>query len=192
MKLIAGCLLCLLLLPVLASAQVYKCKGADGKTAYQQTPCASGQQETRPTIMRGPTLTEEERLNAMQRSSPSSTPVQQRSDSYMVPSQPQFDLQAQRQRERDCNARYDKILRDRGSSWSQRHGLEVERDRAACINGGGSTTSFMPDNSKQQRGMCQGNCASEQGICMGQCRGNGQCIAACAASHGRCTSTCTL
>lgn len=50
--------------PTNVSAQVYKCKGADGKIAYQQVPCPAGQQETRPTIMRGPTLTDEERFNA--------------------------------------------------------------------------------------------------------------------------------
>lgn len=64
MKIIAVWLIGMLFFPAFASAQVYKCEGADGKLAYQQTPCATGQRETRPAIMRGPTLTDEERFNA--------------------------------------------------------------------------------------------------------------------------------
>jgi hypothetical protein len=45
-------------------AQVFKCKDASGKLTYQSAPCDAGQQESRPVILKGPTLTDEEKFNA--------------------------------------------------------------------------------------------------------------------------------
>ena len=54
----------IVLLPSASMAQVFKCKDASGKTAYQGTPCAAAQQESRPVILDSPTLTDEEKFNA--------------------------------------------------------------------------------------------------------------------------------
>jgi hypothetical protein len=54
----------IVLLPSTSMAQVFKCKDASGKTAYQSTPCAAAQQESRPVILDSPTLTDEEKFNA--------------------------------------------------------------------------------------------------------------------------------
>lgn len=45
-------------------AQVFKCKDASGKLTYQSAPCDAGQQESRPVILKGPALTDEEKFNA--------------------------------------------------------------------------------------------------------------------------------
>jgi len=47
-----------------SQARVYKCKAPDGKIAYQQVPCQADAVETRPIILKAPTLTEEEQFNA--------------------------------------------------------------------------------------------------------------------------------
>ena len=52
------------LLPSASMAEVFKCKDASGKIAYQSTPCAAAQQESRPVILDSPTLTDEEKFNA--------------------------------------------------------------------------------------------------------------------------------
>lgn len=45
-------------------AQVFKCKDTSGKLTYQSAPCDAGQQESHPVILKGPTLTNEEKFNA--------------------------------------------------------------------------------------------------------------------------------
>lgn len=61
---VGALVLCIVLLPSASMAQVFKCKDASGKTAYQSTPCAAAQQESRPVILDSPTLTDEEKFNA--------------------------------------------------------------------------------------------------------------------------------
>ncbi len=61
---IGALVLGIVLLPSASMAQVFKCKDASGKTAYQSTPCAAAQQESRPVILDSPTLTDEEKFNA--------------------------------------------------------------------------------------------------------------------------------
>lgn len=58
------CLGGMLLLSSMSYAQVFKCKDASGKLAYQSAPCGAGQQESRPMILKGPTLTDEEKFDA--------------------------------------------------------------------------------------------------------------------------------
>lgn len=188
-------LIAALVLPAMSSAQVYRCKQADGKTSYQQSPCPTGQQQSRPSIMRAPTLTDEERLRAAKKATPSDYSSQPDSSRHMGPDPQQAVMSAQRKRERECNARYDQLLKNNGSDWAKRHGLSVERDRAACIYGSGSHSSgqeiFMQSSNRLTRGQCQGQCASQQGQCVAQCRGNGQCIASCSATHGQCQAMCS-
>lgn len=61
---VGALVLCIVLLPSASMAQVFKCKDASGKIAYQSTPCAAAQQESRPVILDSPTLTDEEKFNA--------------------------------------------------------------------------------------------------------------------------------
>ena len=61
---VGALVLCIVLLPSASMAQVFKCKDASGKTAYQSTPCAAAQQESRPVILDSPALTDEEKFNA--------------------------------------------------------------------------------------------------------------------------------
>ena len=61
---VAALVLGIVLQPSASMAQVFKCKDASGKTAYQSTPCAAAQQESRPVILDSPTLTDEEKFNA--------------------------------------------------------------------------------------------------------------------------------
>lgn len=61
---VAALMLGIVVLPSTSLAQVFKCKDASGKTAYQSTPCAAAQQESRPVILDSPTLTDEEKFNA--------------------------------------------------------------------------------------------------------------------------------
>lgn len=64
MKKVIACFLAVTLLPAIAAAQVYKCKSADGKLVYQQTPCPTDQSQERRKLAKPPTLTDEERFNA--------------------------------------------------------------------------------------------------------------------------------
>ena len=64
LKVLGSLVLVSILLPSASMAQVFKCKDASGKTAYQSTPCAAAQQESRPVILDSPTLTDEEKFNA--------------------------------------------------------------------------------------------------------------------------------
>ena len=151
---IGALVLGIVLLPSASMAQVFKCKDASGKTAYQGTPCAAAQQESRPVILDSPTLTDEEKFNAAAYSA-GMTPKEAKrllQGDPASPGQPvaggsQHEAERQnQQRVADCNRRYDKILRDNGSDWSRRHGLSVERDRSACIYGqaaGGARSSDL-------------------------------------------------
>ena len=202
----------IVLLPSASMAQVFKCKDASGKTAYQSTPCAAAQQESRPVILDSPTLTDEEKFNAAAYSA-GMTPKEAKrllQGDPASPGQPvaggsQHEAERQnQQRVADCNRRYDKILRDNGSDWSRRHGLSVERDRSACIYGqaaGGARSSdlggpsgppIIATDQGARMGQCQGSCASEQGICLGQCQGNGMCMSHCTSSHARCVAGCSV
>ncbi len=212
---VGALVLCFVLLPSASMAQVFKCKDASGKTAYQSTPCAAAQQESRPVILDSPTLTDEEKFNAAAYSA-GMTPKEAKrllQGGTSSPGQPvaggsQHEAERQdQQRVADCNRRYDKILRDNGSDWSRRHGLSVERDRSACIYGqaaggggrsessnrsGNPPTSFgVPEDRGARLGQCNGACASEQGICIGSCQGNGMCISRCTSSHARCVAGCS-
>lgn len=211
---VGALVLCIVLLPSASMAQVFKCKEASGKTAYQSTPCAAAQQESRPVILDSPALTDEEKFNAAAYAAGMTPKDAKRllqggtaSPGQPVAGESQHEAERQdQQRVTDCNRRYDKILRDNGSDWSRRHGLSVERDRSACIygqaaggggrsessnRGGSPSTGFrVPEDRGARLGQCNGACASEQGICIGSCQGNGMCISSCAASHGRCTAAC--
>lgn len=201
------------LLPSASMAEVFKCKDASGKIAYQSTPCAAAQQESRPVILDSPTLTDEEKFNAAAYSA-GMTPKEAKrllQGGASTPRQPvagggqaEAERQAQ-QRAADCNRRYDKLLRDGGTDWARRHGASVERDRSACLYGqaaGGGARSDsagvpsgptnVPVDHGAQIGQCHGSCASEQGICIGQCQGNGMCISRCTSSHGRCVAGCSI
>ena len=50
MKIRSHCLLLLLCVPLLAQAQAYKCKQADGTESYQDAPCAAGTEGTKITL----------------------------------------------------------------------------------------------------------------------------------------------
>jgi len=204
------------LLPSASMAQVFKCKDASGKTAYQSTPCAAGQQESRLPILVSPTLTDEEKFNAAAYSA------------GMTPNEAKRLLQGEaantrqpvagaglveteqraQQREADCNRRYDKLANDlrrmygpAGQGNLARRLVDLERDRSACIYGqaaGGGSRSrdlggpIVSTDQGARIGQCQGWCASEQGICIGQCQGNGMCISHCASSYSRCVAGCSV
>lgn len=211
----------IVLLPLASIAQVFKCKDASGKTAYQGTPCATAQKESRPVILKGPTLTDEERFNAAAYSA-GMTPeeakrrLQEEAANTGQPvaggGQAEAERQAQQRRAADCNRRYDKLAIDLRSKYGPkgqgnlaRRLVDLERDRSACIYGqaaGGGASSGSagapsgPANAQvdhgAQIGQCHGSCASEQGICIGQCQGNGLCISRCTSSHGRCVASCSV
>ena len=210
----------IVLLPSASMAQVFKCKDASGKTAYQSTPCAAAQQESRPVILDSPTLTDEEKFNAAAYSA-GMTPKEAKrllQGGASNPGQPvagggqaEAERQAQ-QRAADCNRRYDKLSNDLRSKYGpkgqgnlSRHLVDLERDRSACIYGqaagGGSRSGSadvpsgpvtVPVDRGARLGQCQGSCASEQGICIGSCQGNGLCISRCTSSHGRCVASCSV
>lgn len=201
-------------------AQVFKCKDASGKTAYQDTPCAAGQQESRPLILDAPTLTDEEKFNAAAYSVGMTPKEAKRLLQERAPKsdQPAADAgqvaagQLAQQREADCNRRYDKLVNDlrsmygpKGQGNLSRHLVDLERDRSACIYGqaagGGGRSSdpgsfsgrpIVATDQSARIGQCQGSCASEQGICIGQCQGNSLCISRCTSSHDRCVAGCAV
>jgi hypothetical protein len=199
----------------MAHGQVFKCKDASGKVAYQSAPCAAEQQESRPVILKGATLTEEEKFNAAAYASGTTPEAARRmlQGGATTPNSSAAGADAQDptpQRAIDCNRRYDKLADDLRSKYGpkgqgnlSRHLVDVERDRSACIygqaagGGGRSSTVGLPSGPATvsadrgaRLGQCQGSCASEQGICIGSCQGNGVCISRCTASHGRCVAGC--
>lgn len=210
----------IVLLPSASMAQVFKCKDASGKTAYQSTPCAPAQQESRPLILDSPTLTDEEKFNAAAYSA-GMTPKEAKrllqgdaaKTDQAAPDAGQVEAERRvQQRAADCNRRYDKLADDLRSKYGpkgqgnlSRHLVDLEKDRSACIYGlaaaGGGRSSDLGSPSGRpiatmdqgaRLGQCQGACASEQGICIGQCQGNGMCISRCASSHGRCVAGCSI
>lgn len=204
----------IVLLPSASMAQVFKCKDASGKIAYQDTPCAADQQESRPVILDSPTLTDEEKFNAAAYSA-GMTPKEAKrllQGEAANPRQPVAGAgpvepeQRAQHREADCNSRYDNLANDLRSKYGpkgqgnlSRLLVDLERDRSACIYGqaagGGSRDLGDPIVSTGQGariGQCQGSCASEQGICIGQCQGNGMCITNCMSSHARCVAGCSV
>ena len=203
----------IVLLPSASMAQVFKCKDASGKIAYQSTPCAAEQQESRPVILDSPTLTDEEKFNAAAYSA-GMTPREAKrllQGEATSSRQPVADAGQMQQREADCNRRYDKLANDLRSKYGPkgqgnlaRRLVDLERDRSACIYGqaAGSARSSDPSgpyvrpmvatDQGARIGQCQGSCASEQGICIGQCQGNGMCISRCTSSHARCVAGCSI
>lgn len=217
---VGALVLCIVLLPSASMAQVFKCKDASGKAAYQSTPCAAAQQESRPVILDSPTLTDEEKFNAAAYAA-GMTPKEAKrllQGGAASPDQPmvsagQVDTERlAQQRAADCNRRYDKLANDLRSKYGSagqgnlsRHLVDLERDRSACIYGqaagGGSRSRDLGGPSGgptvvtdqgARMGQCQGSCASEQGICIGQCQGNGICISRCTSSHARCVAGCSI
>jgi hypothetical protein len=210
----------IILLPSTSMAQVFKCKDASGKTAYQSTPCAAAQQESRLVILDSPTLTDEEKFNGAAYSA-GMTPKEAKrllqgdaaktDQAAADAGQVEAERRAQ-QRAADCNRRYDKLADDLRSKYGpkgqgnlSRRLVDLEKDRSACIYGqaaaGGGRSSDLGGSSGRpivttdqgaRLGHCQGSCASEQGICIGQCQGNGMCISRCASSHGRCVAGCSI
>lgn len=61
---VGALMLCMVLMPSISMAQVFKCEDASGNIAYQGTPCATGKKESRPFILDPPSLTDEEKFNA--------------------------------------------------------------------------------------------------------------------------------
>jgi len=210
----------IVLLPSASMAQVFKCKDASGKTAYQSTPCAAAQQESRPVILDPPTLTDEEKFNAAAYSA-GMTPKEAKrllqggaanTGQPVAGAGPVEAGQRAQQREADCNRRYDKLANDLRSMYGPKGQgnlssilVDLERDRSACIYGqaaGGGGRSSDPSSSSgspliatdhgARIGQCQGSCASEQGICIGQCQGSGMCISRCTSSHARCVAGCSV
>lgn len=219
LKVLGSLVLVSILLPSASMAQVFKCKDASGKTAYQSTPCAAAQQESRPVILDSPTLTDEEKFNAAAYSA-GMTPKEAKrllQGGAANPGQPVGDAgpveteQRAQQREADCNRRYDKLANDLRSKYGpkgqgnlSRHLVDLERDRSACISGQAagsagrsndpgspSGRSIIATDQGARIAQCQGSCASEQGICIGQCQGNGMCISRCTSSHARCIAGCS-
>ncbi len=217
---VGALVLCMVLMPSLSMAQVFKCEDASGNIAYQATPCKAGQKESRPSILAPPSLTDEEKFNAAAYSA-GMTPQEAKrllQGGAASPEQPVAgagQAEAERraeQREADCNRRYDKLANELRSHYGpagmgnlSRHLVNVERDRSACIYGqatvGGGRSddlgghSGIPIVSTDQGariGQCHALCGSEEGICMSQCQGNGLCISNCASSLGRCVAGCSL
>lgn len=134
----------IVLLPSASMAQVFKCKDASGKIAYQSTPCAAEQQESRPVILDSPTLTDEEKFNAAAYSA-GMTPREAKrllQGEATSSRQPVADAGQMQQREADCNRRYDKLANDLRSKYGPkgqgnlaRRLVDLERDRSACIYG---------------------------------------------------------
>ncbi len=138
-KAIAAMAFALLCHPV--HAQVYKCKGADGKTTYQQTPCGNAPSDNRVKIWAQPSEADVAAAKERMRDRENKN-AQDAQPLYSRASSEQPNLQAQRERIRDCNIRYDKMLSDgrgknsvKGLDWSQRHSQSIERDRTACLSG---------------------------------------------------------
>lgn len=217
---VGALVLCMVLQPSVSMAQVFKCEDASGNIAYQGMPCATGQKESRPSILAPPSLTDEEKFNAAAYSA-GMTPEEAKrllQGGAASPEQPVAgagQVEAERraeQREADCNRRYDKLANDLRSHYGpagkgnlSRHLVNVERDRSACIYGqatgdggrsddlgGPSGRPIVSTDQGTRIGQCHGFCASEQGICISQCQGNGLCISNCASSLGRCVAGCSL
>lgn len=211
----------LLMFGSMGSSKVYKCTGADGSITYQQATCSGGQAQSQPSLLKPPTLTEEERFNA-QAYSLGLTPDEARRalsgesasaepPAARHPVQPQIDHHAQRRRERDCNKRHDALATEARATFSGRalgnlmvHLQRIEVARTNCLQGVASapvverrraaqpvTPKAQPPTLGNQIGVCLGHCASEQGICFSHCAGNGVCASNCASSHGRCVGACS-
>lgn len=202
---------CLTAWPSTSTAQqVFKCKDASGKVAYQSTPCANHHQESRPVILQAPALTDEEKFNAAAYAA-GTTPSEARrllqgppasgEPSAATNRQAEADRQAQSQRATECNRRYDKLADDlrlkygpAGQGNLAGRLLDLERDRSACIYGevaaGGSRRRASGGASPVPAVAPTANRGASLGQCQGGCASEqGMCIAQCQA-NGSCISHC--
>lgn len=172
------------------SQDIFKCKEANGKLTYQNTPCSSEKQESVNIMKFQNTNTPPERqYNITQ---PSRTeindPYYERRDAA------RREYAAAKKRERECNNRFDElIIKMKTNGADSRHAISIENARTNCIYGNNTPEQTQDYYSyrKNNTGPCLGRCATEQGTCIAQCAGNGLCIANCASSLGRCQSMCS-
>ena len=193
--------LSVVMLPSISFAQVFKCQDSAGKVAYQNLPCAAEQKESRPVILKAPTLTDAEKFNA-EAYSAGTTPKEARRRLQGGSTNPEQSAantgraeaerqEQQRVRAAECDRRYDKLaaeIRRSGVSVGRLNSqlLDVERGRTSCVSGTAPSSTRQGRNNENDSNPPSPNIPPQvdRGAQMGQCHGS------CGAEQGMCMGQC--